>query len=69
MVPVPKPDKIERIIFKGAAIDNFYHPKKIVTSKAKDRNVIIDVNLDNFKAEEFEFKDEIVKIYSGYVMP
>lgn len=69
LVPVPKADKIERIVFKGPAIDNFYHPKKIVTSKAKDRNVIIDVNLDNFKAEEFEFKDEIVKIYSGYVMP
>lgn len=69
LVPVPKADKIEKIIFKGPAIDNFYHPKKIVTSKTKDRNVTIDVNLDKFKAEKYELKDEIINIYSGYVMP
>ena len=69
LVPVPKADKIEKIIFKGAAIDNFYHPKKIVTSKTKDRNVIIDVNLDKFKAEKYELKDETINIYSRYVMP
>ena len=69
LVPVPKADKIEKIIFKGSAIDNFYHPKKIVTSKTKDRNVNIDVNLDKFKAEKYEFKDETINIYSGYVMP
>lgn len=69
LVPVPKADKIEKIIFKGPAIDNFYHPKKIVTSKTKDRNVTIDVNLDKFKAEKYELKDETINIYSGYVMP
>ena len=69
LVPVPKADKIEKIIFKGSAIDNFYHPKKIVTSKTKDRNVIIDVNLDKFKAEKYELKDETINIYSRYVMP
>lgn len=69
LVPVPKADKIEKIIFKGPAIDNFYHPKKIVTSKNKDRNVTIDVNLDKFKAEKYELKDETINIYSGYVMP
>lgn len=67
--PVPKADKIEKIIFKGPAIDNFYHPKKIVTSKTKDRNVNIDVNLDKFKSEKYEFKDETINIYSGYEMP
>lgn len=69
LVPVPKADKIEKIIFKGPAINNFYHPKKIVTSKTKDRNVTIDVNLDKSKAEKYELKDEIINIYSGYVMP
>lgn len=69
LIPVPKADKIEKIIFKGPAIDNFYFPKKIVSDITKNRNVNININLNNYKAEEFEFKDEIIKIYSGYTLP
>ena len=69
LVPVPKANKIEKIIFKGPAIDNYYYPKKIVTSKTKNKNVVIDVNLNKFKAEKYELKDENINIYSGYVMP
>ena len=69
LIPVPKADKIEKIIFKGPAIDNFYLPKRIVKQNTTGNNVSIDVNLENFESEDYELKNEIIKIYSGYVIP
>ena len=69
LIPPPKADKIENIIFKGHAIDNFYPPKRIITNEPKGKNISININLDKFKAEKYDFKDEIIQIFSGYNMP
>lgn len=69
LYPVPKINNIESIIFKGAPIDNFYHPKQIVNYNNNNKDITINVNLNEYTPEKFELNNETIIISSEYVVP